>query len=231
MPLVNAWGFGPKKIDRPDTNEVIRVREYVGFQKINFNNDSVWKSNPHVQLDFSAIGQGYGADVIADFFRSKSIADFFIELGGEGVAHGKNILENRSWQISILDPTSDEMESKFVGYVALKNKGYTTSGNYYNYRVVDGKRYSHTIDPMSGFPVQHELLSATVFADDCATADAWATAFMSLGHIKGIEILNRHPELDVVFVYSSAEGNRTYISEEIKEVVTLNNSKIHLQTP
>jgi len=223
MPLVNAWGFGPRKIDRPDTSEIMAVREYVGFQKISFNDDSVWKSNPHVQLDFSAIGQGYGADVIAEFFKSRSIENFFIELGGEGVVLGRNILEDRAWQIGILDPTSDEMESKFIGYVTIRDKGFTTSGNYYNYRIVDGKRYSHTLDPMSGFPVQHELLSATVFADNCATADAWATAFMSMGHIKAIGILKIHPEINVVFVYASANGNKIYISERIGNDVKLNN--------
>lgn len=216
MPLVNAWGFGPRKIVRPDTAEVLAARAYVGFEKIKFNKDSVWKNDPHVQLDFSAIGQGYGADVIADFFKSKLIENFFVELGGEGVAWGENVKEGRLWEIGILDPNSDYVEQKFKAYATLKNKGFTTSGNYFNYREVDGKKYSHTIDPISGFPVQHELLSATVFAADCATADAWATAFMSMGHVKGIEILKNHSELDVLFIYSSTEGIRTYLSDGIK---------------
>ncbi|MBY0433413.1 MAG: FAD:protein FMN transferase [Cyclobacteriaceae bacterium] len=217
MPLVNAWGFGPKKIERPDTAEVLSVRAFVGFEKINFNRDSIWKNDPRVQLDFSAIGQGYGADVVGDFFKSKSIENFFVELGGEGVAFGKNLSEDRDWEIGILDPASDYVEQKFKAYATLRGGGFSTSGNYFNYREVDGKRYSHTIDPVSGFPVEHELLSATVFAADCSTADAWATAFMSMGHIKGQEILKQHPELQVLFIYSSGNGVETFVTDGIRK--------------
>lgn len=215
MPLVNAWGFGPRKVERPDTAEVLAARAFVGFEKIGFNEDSVWKNDTHVQLDFSAIGQGYGADVIADFLKSKSIENFFVELGGEGVAWGRNLTENKVWEIGILDPGSDYIEKKFKAYARLDNKGFTTSGNYFNYREVNGIRYSHTIDPHTGFPVQHELLSATVFAADCATADAWATAFMAMGHVEGQKILKDHPELDVLFIYSSPNGIKTYVTERI----------------
>ena len=221
MPLVNAWGFGPKKVERPDTAEVLAARAFVGFEKIGFNKDSVWKNDPHVQLDFGAIGQGYGADVIADFFKSKAIENFFVELGGEGVAWGKNLKESKGWEIGILDPGSDYIEKKFKAYVTLNNKAFTTSGNYFNYREVDGIRYSHTIDPQTGFPVQRELLSATVFAADCSTADAWATAFMSMGHVKGQKILLNHPELDALFIYSSSEGIKTYITDRISAEVQI----------
>lgn len=217
MPLVNAWGFGPKKVERPDTAEVQRVREYVGFEKIDFNKDSIWKTDPHVQLDFSAIGQGYGADVIAGFLMSKGIENYFIELGGEGVARGKNLKEDRPWEIGILDPNSDYVEQKFTAYATLKNKAFTTSGNYFNYREVDGKKYSHTIDPVSGFPVEHPLLSATVFAADCSTADAWATAFMSMGHERAIETLKTHPELQVFFIISGQNGFELYSSPALGE--------------
>lgn len=216
MPLVNAWGFGSKKVERPDTAEILAIRSFVGFEKISFNNDSIWKSDPRVQIDFGAIGQGYGTDVIADFFKSKSIDNFFIELGGEGVASGKNLAQDRWWEIGILDPQSDYVEQKFKATATLKNEGFSTSGNYFNFREVDGKRYSHTIDPVSGFPIQRELLSATVFASDCATADAWATAFMSMGHERGKEIARDHPEIAVFFIYSGIGGISTYASENLK---------------
>lgn len=219
MPLVNAWGFGPKKVTRPDTAEVLAARAFVGFEKIGFNEDSVWKNDPRVQLDFSAIGQGYGSDVIGDFFKSKGIQDFFVELGGEGVARGINRKENRPWEIGILDPESDYIERKTIAQATLRNEGYSTSGNYFNFREVDGRKYSHTIDPISGFPVERPLLCATVFAADCATADAWATAFMSMGHERGIELLKTHPELNVLFVYSTAEGIKTYVSPGISGAV------------
>lgn len=219
MPLVNAWGFGPRKVARPDTSEILALREFVGFEKITFNKDSVWKNDPRVQLDFGGIGQGYGADVIALFLRQKGITNFFIELGGEGVAAGTNLAENRPWEIGILDPNSDYLEQKFKATARLKDKAFSTSGNYFNYREVDGRKYSHTLDPESGFPVQRELLSATVFADNCATADAWATAFMCMGHTAGIELLKSHPELGVFFVYSSAEGMQTFVSESMSSFV------------
>lgn len=216
MPLVNAWGFGPRKVERPDTAEILRVRDYVGFEKLSFNKDSVWKNDPRVQLDFGGIGQGYGSDVIAGFLRSKGVENFFIELGGEGVASGKNLVENRYWEIGILDPNSDYLEQRFKARAVLKSQGYSTSGNYFNYRVVDGRKYSHTIDPVSGFPVERELLSATVFAADCSTADAWATAFMCMGHEKGIQLLAQHPELSALFIYSTPDGIKTYVSAAMK---------------
>ncbi len=221
MPLVNAWGFGPRKVERPDTAEILRVRDYVGFEKLSFNKDSVWKNDPRVQLDFGGIGQGYGSDVIAEFLRSKGIENFFIELGGEGVASGKNLVENRFWEIGILDPNSDYLEQRFKARAMLKNQGYSTSGNYFNYRVVDGRKYSHTIDPVSGFPVERELLSATVFAADCSTADAWATAFMCMGHEKGIQLLAQHPELGVLFMFSTPDGIKTYVSPAMKNELVI----------
>lgn len=220
MPLVNAWGFGPRKVERPDTAEILTIRQFVGFEKINFNTDSIWKSDPRVQLDFGGIGQGYGADAVASFLRSKDVRDFFVELGGEGLAAGKNLMEGRDWEIGILDPQSDYVEQKFKARAMIRNKAFSTSGNYFNYREVDGQRYSHTIDPVSGFPVQRELLSATVFAEDCATADAWATAFMCMGHEKAIEALKGHPELSAFFIYSSDSGIRTYASESLQNVLT-----------
>ncbi len=220
MPLVNAWGFGPREIDRPDTAEILAIREFVGFEKISFNTDSVWKSNPRVQLDFGGIGQGYGADVIANFLRQRGVENFFVELGGEGVASGRNLGENRLWEIGILDPNSDSMNQFFRATATLKDKAFSTSGNYFNYRDVDGRKYSHTIDPETGFPVQRALLSATVFASDCAIADAWATAFMCMGHERGITLLKDHPELEVYFVFTSAEGISTYTSQTLKEHLT-----------
>ena len=221
MPLVNAWGFGPRKIVRPDTAEVLAVRAFVGFEKIGFNSDSVWKNDPRVQIDFSAIGQGYGADVVADFFKSKDVNNFFIELGGEGVAWGRNLQEDRLWEIGVLDPNADYVEQKFKAYATLDNKGFSTSGDYFNYREVDGKKYSHTIDPVTGFPANRAILSATVFAADCATADAWATAFMSMGHEKGQEVLKQHHEIEVFFIYSTDEGQKTFASPGISQFLRI----------
>jgi thiamine biosynthesis lipoprotein len=212
MPLVNSWGFGPKKGALPDSTQVDSLRNLVGLEKVQFNGDSVWKTDPRSQLDFGGIGQGYGADVIANFLKSKGVENMFVELGGEGMAIGHNTESGKPWEIGILDPVHTEA---FKAYVHLTDRSFTTSGNYYNYREVNGQRFSHTIDPKSGYPAQRAILSASVFANDCTTADAWATALMVVGHEKAIEVLKKHPELDAFLVYSTADGTETFVTPGI----------------
>lgn len=219
MPLVNAWGFGPQKGPMPDSARVDSLRSLVGFDKVQFNNDSIWKTDPRTQLDFGGIGQGYGADVIANLLKSKGVENMFVELGGEGLALGQNTESGKPWQIGILDP---EDTQRFKAYVSLSDRAFTTSGNYYNFREVNGQRFSHTMDPTTGYPAQRAILSASVFANDCTTADAWATAIMVMGHEKAIEILKDHPELDVFLVYSTANGTETYITKGISGQLELN---------
>lgn len=222
MPLVNAWGFGPVKGKPiPTDKQVDSIRSFIGFEKIQFSGDSLWKIDPRAQLDFGGIGQGYGADVVSDFLKSKGINNMLIELGGEGMAVGRNLEKNKPWELGILDPQSTRDSLFYKAYVSLENKGYSTSGNYFNYREVNGQKFSHTIDPETGHPVQRSILSASVFARDCMTADAWATAFMVMGHEKAFKILNDHPELNVFFVYSEADGKiNTFSSEGIKSLIT-----------
>jgi FAD:protein FMN transferase len=220
MPLVNAWGFGPGKQINPDSAKIDSIRSFVGYDKVRITTDSLIKKDARVQLDFGGIGQGYGADIIADWLRSKGISD--MELGGEGMAIGKNLQNNGLWQIGILDPNSTYENQFFKAYVSLTNKSFTTSGNYFNYREIDGKKYSHTIDPETGFPAQHAILSASVFAADCTTADVWGTAFMVMGHEKAIELLKQHPELDALLIYSSTDGKmQTYMTTGIEPFVKL----------
>ena len=222
MPLVNAWGFGPGKQINPDSTQVDSIRAFVGFSKVMVTTDSLVKKDPRVQLDFGGIGQGYGADIIAEWLKSKGISDVLVELGGEGMAIGKNLKTNKPWMIGILDPNSTRGNMFYKAYVSLTNKSFTTSGNYFNYREIDGKKYSHTIDPATGFPAQRAILSASVFAEDCVTADVWGTAFMVMGHEKAIELLEKHPELDALLIYSSADGNmQTYITPGIEPFVKL----------
>lgn len=222
MPLVNAWGFGPGKQINPDSARVDSIRAFVGFNKVTITTDSLLKKDPRVQLDFGGIGQGYGADVIAEWLKSKGISNLLVELGGEGMAIGKNLKSNKPWTIGILDPNSTRGDMFYKAYVSLTNKSFTTSGNYFNYREIDGKKYSHTIDPATGFPAQRAILSASVFAEDCVTADVWGTAFMVMGHEKAIELLKKHPELDALLIYSSADGKmQTYITPGIEPFVKL----------
>lgn len=226
MPLVNLWGFGWKKVDRPDTSKIDSLRNFIGFEKISFNEDSVWKSDARAQLDFGGIGQGYGADVITDFLKSKGIVNMLVELGGEGMACGINLQSGKPWELGILDPESTRENQFFKAYISLSDKSFTTSGNYFNYRIVDEKKYSHTIDPLTGYPAQRAILSASVFSGDATSADAWGTAFMVMGHEKGIELLKKHTELDALLIYTGADGTiQTYATPGIASLLQLNPSK------
>jgi len=222
MPLVNLWGFGQKKVTRPDSSKIDSIRSFIGFDKIQFSKDSIWKLDPRAQLDFGGIGQGYGADVITDFLKSKGIKNMLVELGGEGMAVGTNLQSGKSWELGILDPNSTSENQYFKAYISLSDKSFTTSGSYFNYREVDGKKYSHTIDPVTGYPANRALLSASVFTEDATTADAWGTAFMVMGHEKAIEILKKHPEIDAFLIYSTPEGLATFATEKISPRIKIN---------
>ena len=206
MPLVNAWGFGAGKQINPDSAQVDSIKAFVGFDKVKFSRDSVQKTDPNLQLDFGGIGQGYGADVITEFLKAKGISNLLVELGGEGMAIGKNLTSGQSWRIGILDPNSTPEHQFFKAYVTLDDRSFTTSGNYFNFHEIDGKKYSHTMDPKTGFPSRKAILSASVFTTDCITADAWGTALMAMGHEKAIALMKNHPELDVLLMFTNAEG-------------------------
>ncbi|HNP08353.1 MAG TPA: FAD:protein FMN transferase [Cyclobacteriaceae bacterium] len=222
MPLVNAWGFGPGKKLKPDSSKIDSIMEFVGFEKIQFNRDSIWKNDVRVQLDFSAIAKGYGVDVVADYLKSMGVTDWFIEIGGEISAFGKNQKLDKTWEAAILDPSSTYENLINKAYVKLEDKAMATSGNYFNFYEENGKKYSHTINPSSGYTIQHELLSASVFADDCMTADAWATAFMVMGKDKAIKKLEQIGELDAFLIYSTENGIETFVTEGIKPMVKIN---------
>jgi FAD:protein FMN transferase len=226
MPLVNAWGFGPGKKMKMDSVKVDSLMKFVGFDKVTIRNDSVVKSHPAVQLDFGGIGQGYGADVITEFLRQKGIKNMLVELGGEGMAVGKNIKTGKPWEIGILDPNSTYDNQFFKAYVSLTDESFTTSGNYFNYHEENGVKYSHTIDPFSGWPARKAILSASVFSKDCTTADAWGTALMVMGHEAAIELLKKHPELQVLIMYSDADGKvRTFATEGLGQKLKIEEPK------
>jgi FAD:protein FMN transferase len=226
MPLVNAWGFGPGKQTNPDSTKVDSIKTFVGFDKIQLTEKSVMKSDARTQLDFGGIGQGYGADVVTDFLKSRGIVNMLVELGGEGMACGKNLQTEKPWEIGILDPNSTYQNQFFKAYVSLSDKSFTTSGNYFNYHEVDGKKYSHTIDPRTGFPAQRAILSASVFSADCTTADAWGTALMVMGHERAIELLKSHPELDALLMFSTVDGKtETYVTPGISKLIRIERDK------
>ncbi|MBK8290877.1 MAG: FAD:protein FMN transferase [Flammeovirgaceae bacterium] len=224
MPLVNLWGFGSQKITRPDSAKIDSIKRFIGFEKIKYNSDSVWKLDTRAQLDFGGIGQGYGADVITDFLKSQGIKNMLVELGGEGMACGINLQSGKPWELGILDPNATPEQQFFKAFISLSDKSFTTSGNYFNYREIDGKKYSHTIDPVTGFPATRALLSASIFTENATTADAWGTAMMVLGHEKAIELCKNHPELGVFLIYSTPDGIATFATDNIKQYLTINPS-------
>ncbi|MBR0272819.1 MAG: FAD:protein FMN transferase [Bacteroidaceae bacterium] len=212
-PLVNAWGFGFKNGTLPDSATVDSLRAHVGWQRIQLTADNhIVKDDPQIILDCSAVAKGFGVDVVADLLRSKGVENFMVEIGGEVVVSGVNP-KGEAWRIGVNkpndDPTSSNHELETV--LALDNQALATSGNYRNFYVTDdGRRVAHTIDPHTGYPVQHSLLSATVLAPTCAEADAFATSFMVLGVERAKEVLKRHTELQVFFIYDSLGQHKTY---------------------
>ncbi|MDL5046809.1 FAD:protein FMN transferase [Oscillatoria amoena NRMC-F 0135] len=223
MPLVNAWGFGPAEPLNPDNLEIDSIREFVGFEKIQFNSDSVWKTDVRTQLDFGGIGQGYGADVVTEFLKRKGITDMLVEIGGEGMACGRNRKTGKPWEIGILDPNSTSDNQFFKAYISMENKSFTTSGSYFNYREINGKKFSHTIDPQSGYPVNNQLLSVSVFSGDATSADGWATALMVMGLEKAIQTLENQSHIEAILMYSADDGAiQVFITPGIKNNVVIN---------
>ena len=207
-PLVNAWGFGFKTGDQPSVASIDSLMSTVGYNKISLKGRQVFKENKNTMLDCSAIAKGYGSDVVAAFLKKRGIENFMVEIGGEVVTQG--ISEKRvPWRIGVTKPTEDSLSigDELQTVLNVTNKAMATSGNYRNFYYKDGKKYAHTIDPKTGYPVQHSLLSATVLANNCATADAYATSFMVMGIEKAKGVLERHPELMAYFIYTDERGN------------------------
>ena len=174
-----------------------------------------------MMLDCSAIAKGFGVDIIAQLFNSKGIKNYMIDIGGEVIVNGKNPKMN-AWRIGINKPIDDSLSvnQELQTILEISNVGMATSGNYRNFYYKGGKKYSHTIDPRTGYPVQHSILSSTVIACDCTTADAYATAFMVMGLEKAKAILDRHPELMVYFIYSDKNGkNAVWYSPSLKNKI------------
>ncbi|MBR7065155.1 MAG: FAD:protein FMN transferase [Prevotella sp.] len=208
-PLVNAWGFGFKEGQMPDKAAVDSLLQLIGYQKVSLGkNNRIQKADPRIMLDCSAVAKGYGCDVAASVLRRHDVTNYIVEIGGEVVTKGVN--EKRvPWHIGINRPTDDPLQSsqEIMTILNVTDKAMATSGNYRNFYYKDGKKYAHTIDPTTGYPVQHSLLSATVLASDCATADAYATSFMVLGLEGAQAVLSKHPELMAYLIYASPDGS------------------------
>lgn len=227
MPLVNLWGFGPRKNLKPSQAKIDSIGKFVGYQHISLRQDQVIKDHPNVQIDFGGIGQGYGVDVISKFLNQKKISNYLVELGGEGFASGKNIQTNAPWKIGIIDPMGHKDDQRLLGYITIENGAFTTSGNYFNYRIINGKKYGHTISPFTGLPLQQDLINVSIFADDCATADAWATACMVAGKEKSIAFLKANPSLAAILISIRDGKLDIFVSDSIQHKVFLEQTHDH----
>ena len=217
-PLVNAWGFGFKKGITPDSLTIDSLRQFVGYSTVAMIDGKVVKQHPQTMLDCSAIAKGYGCDAVAATLEANGVKDYMVEIGGEVVTKGKNS-KGGVWTIGISKPTENPTTSnnELHEIIAITGKSMATSGNYRNFREENGRKIAHTIDPRTGYPVQHSLLSATVIADDCATADAYATSFMVMGVEKAIEHCSAN-NIEGYFIYSDENGMlKTTMTEGFKK--------------
>ncbi len=220
-PLVNLWGFGFKNMDNVSEEKVDSLLQYVGYEKVKLVEGKIVKECPETMLDCSAIAKGYGVDAVGLYLESQGVKNYMVEIGGEVRVRGTNP-KGELWHVGINKPNDDptNMNNEIEQVLQLTQMAMATSGNYRNFYEKDGKKYAHTIDPRTGHPVQHSILSSTVLAKDCATADAYATAFMVLGLEEAKKVLAQHPELMAFFIYSDDEGGtHDWCSPGLKEMI------------
>lgn len=219
-PLVTAWGFGPDATKNFSESKRDSLLELVGMDKVKLVDGKVIKDDPDIKLDFNAIAQGYSVDVVCDYLTSIGLKRYLVEIGGEVRVRGDK--QGLPWRIGIDRPEDNNNVpgNDLQAIISMKNRSLATSGNYRKFYVENGVKYSHTIDPRTGYPARNQLLSATILADECATADGIATACMVFGKDKTIDFLNLHPEYDAFLVYSDENGNyQTWATENLKRDV------------
>ena len=206
-PLVNAWGFGFGNHERSKAPDVEKLLPLVGHQKVKLVNHKLIKENPDIMIDASAIAQGYSADLIAQLFEKNNCENYMIDIGGEIVCKGVNP-KGELWHIGIDKPVDDpeNANGELQTIVNVSNVGLTTSGNYRQFYYKDGKKLAHTINPKTGLPVEHNLLSATVVASNCTLADAYATAFMVLGVDSALKVCKTIEGMDCYLIYTDKDG-------------------------
>lgn len=216
-PIARIWGFGAyQKPDSINPLLIDSLKQFVDYRKVRIENAEVIKDNPNILLNFNAIAQGYSVDVLAEFLESQGIDDFLIDLGGEIFAKG-NKPNGDYWKIGIEIP-EENSESRFYNrIVELKDEAVATSGNYRKFYELDGVKYAHSLNPQTGYPVKHSLLSTTVIASTSAAADAYATAFMVMGVEKTLEFVKSHADIKVYLMYDEQGEIKTAMSDNFKD--------------
>ncbi len=204
--LVDLWGFGKKSILRiPDSLAISRNRERAGMDNIQILENGILKKDPGLKLDYAAIAKGYGVDVLFRKIQKQGFKNLLVEIGGEVRAGGK--CNGRPWQIGIAVPGTDNTGNRnFSGIIALQNMACATSGDYQQFYEFEGKRYSHLINPKTGYPIEHELTSVSVIAEECIFADALATAAIVMGKHKGLKMIESLDGVEAYFIYRDRRG-------------------------
>ncbi|WP_430424352.1 FAD:protein FMN transferase [Maribacter litoralis] len=220
--LVNAWGFGPERQITMDSLKVDSLLNYVGLNKVSLNqNDQVVKSNANIYLDFNSIAKGYAIDRLAAMLDAKGVQNYLIEVGGELVAKGRNVIKEKSWVVGIDDPEMKINRSTRI-LINLNNRALASSGNYRKYRVdeASGKKYVHTVNPKTGYTQLSNTLGVTILADNCATADGYATAFMAMDLDDAFKVINENDRLEAYIVYIDENGDtQEFLTAGFKAVV------------
>ena len=216
-PLVNAWGFGNKSQEsgiKVHASQIDSIKAFVGYDKIALHNHQLTKTDPRTTLDASAIAKGYACDVIANLLREKGCDNLLVDIGGEVVVQGVND-KGSAWRVGITRPKIDATgaERQLQEVIASSNLCMATSGNYLQYYFVDGQRRSHTIDPRTGYPVHHSLLSATVTASSCMRADALATACMVLGEQEALKMIEKTTDAACYLIIADCDTIRITTSK------------------
>lgn len=206
-PLVNAWGFGFDPTRTRSQAMLDSLKACVGYQKIQLENGKITKQQPCVQLDASAIAKGLGCDVVASYIESQGVQHYLIDIGGEMRLKGVNN-QYKHWRIGVQQPTEDSIlvSNQVAAILSVSNVGVATSGNYRQFYYQDGQKISHTIDPRTAAPCNHNLLSTTVIAPTAMLADAYATAFMVLGDRDSIEAIANANNLAVYLLYAQSDS-------------------------
>lgn len=219
-PLVNAWGFGFKTDSFPSAGKIDSILQFVGMDKLALQGDRLVKQVEGMEIDASSIAKGLGTDLVADYLDRKGVTDYMVEIGGEIRAKGMS-RKGRPWRIGIDKPIDDATGAmrEIEMVVELTSGALATSGNYRNYYIHDGKKYAHTINPATGYPVQQDILSASVYTDSCMKADAYATAFMVLGLESAKEIVNNNPALEVCFIYEQDGAMKKWTSPGFEKLI------------
>jgi FAD:protein FMN transferase len=206
-PLVNAWGFGFKTGDTTHLPDVDKLLPLIGYKKIQLLNHRIIKDDPRIMLDASALAQGLSADLIANLFEKNGCQNYMIDIGGEIACKGVNP-DGKNWRIGIDKPIDDpaNVNEQLQAIISISNVGLTTSGNYRKFYYKGGRKYAHTIDPRTGYPVNHNLLSATVIAPTSMQADAYATTFMVVGVDSAMSLCKSIPNMDCYLIYTDDNG-------------------------